>query len=333
MREFIVKRILIAAAVLLPAANFININNNVQAFEMNNQFFEKPAEANPLLPDWTGPYSGVPPFDKVKVEHFKPALEAAMAENLAEIDKIAANKSAPTFDNTIAEMERAGKALSRVGIIYSIYAGTMSSPEMRAVEREMGPKFAAMNDRITQNEALFKRIETVYNSPEKSKLSPEQQRLTWRYYTNFVRAGAKLVAAEKKRLSEINQTLAGLYTKFSQNLLADETEKFLVLKSEADLAGLPQSVKDAAAQIAASKNLKGSWVIANTRSSVDPFLTYSDRRDLREKVWKMFVNRGDNADKNDNNAIIPEILQLRAERARIGVWKTRWRKRPNARCI
>jgi peptidyl-dipeptidase Dcp len=327
MREFIVKRILIAAAVLLPAANFININNNVQAFEMNNQFFEKPAEANPLLPDWTGPYSGVPPFDKVKVEHFKPALEAAMAENLAEIDKIAANKSAPTFDNTIAEMERAGKALSRVGIIYSIYAGTMSSPEMRAVEREMGPKFAAMNDRITQNEALFKRIETVYNSPEKSKLSPEQQRLTWRYYTNFVRAGAKLGAAEKKRLSEINQTLAGLYTKFSQNLLADETEKFLVLKSEADLAGLPQSVKDAAAQIAASKNLKGSWVIANTRSSVDPFLTYSDRRDLREKVWKMFVNRGDNADKNDNNAIIPEILQLRAERAKLLGYETHahWR--------
>jgi peptidyl-dipeptidase Dcp len=324
MRNFTLPQFLLSAAVAALAAflmtNFMSSKNEVHASEINDESAAPTStanETNPLLTLWAEPYGGVPPFDKVKIEYFKPALEAAMAENLAEIDKIAGDRSAPTFENTIAAMERTGKTLSRVGIIYSIWNGTMSSPEMRNVEREMGPKLAAFNDKITQNEALFKRIEAVYNAREKSNLTPEQKRLTWRYYTNFVRAGAKLAAPEKKRLSEINQQLAGLYTRFSQNLLADETDLFLVLKTETELAGLPQSVKDAAAQLAASKNLQGAWVIANTRSSVDPFLTYSARRDLREKVWKMFVNRGDNGDKNDNNAIITEILQLRAERAKL----------------
>ncbi|MBK8809929.1 MAG: M3 family metallopeptidase [Acidobacteria bacterium] len=290
------------------------------AFVMNEFRIEKrvqAAETNPLLAEWTGNYGGVPAFDKVKVADFKPALETAMAENLKEIDAIANSAAAPTFENTIAQMERAGAMLDRVGSIYNVWTSVMSTPELRAVEREMGPKLAAFNDKITQNSALFKRIEAVYNSPKKSKLTPEQQRLTWRYYTNFVRAGAKLGETEKKRLSEINQSLAGLYTRFSQNLLADENDPFVELGSEADLAGLPQSLRDAAAATAESKGMKGKWAIANTRSSVDPFLTYSDRRDLREKVWRMFVNRGDNGDKNDNNAIIPQTLQLRAERAKL----------------
>ncbi|MBK7708114.1 MAG: M3 family metallopeptidase [Acidobacteria bacterium] len=290
------------------------------AFVMNEFRIEKrvqAAETNPLLAEWTGNYGGVPAFDKVKVADFKPALETAMAENLKEIDAIANSAAAPTFENTIAQMERAGAMLDRVGSIYNVWTSVMSTPELRAVEREMGPKLAAFNDKITQNSALFKRIEAVYNSPKKSKLTPEQQRLAWRYYTNFVRAGAKLGEAEKKRLSEINQSLAGLYTRFSQNLLADENDPFVELGSEADLAGLPQSLRDAAAATAESKGMKGKWAIANTRSSVDPFLTYSDRRDLREKVWRMFVNRGDNGDKNDNNAIIPQTLQLRAERAKL----------------
>jgi peptidyl-dipeptidase Dcp len=290
------------------------------AFVMNDFRVEKQvraAETNPLLAEWTGNYGGVPAFDKVKVEDFKPALETAMAENLKEIDAIANSPAAPTFENTIAEMERAGAMLDRVGSIYNVWTSVMSTPELRAVEREMGPKLAAFSDKITQNSALFKRIEAVYNSPKKSKLTPEQQRLTWRYYTNFVRAGAKLGDTEKARLSEINQSLAGLYTRFSQNLLADENDPYVELGSEADLAGLPQSLRDAAAATAESKGMKGKWAIANTRSSVDPFLTYSDRRDLREKVWRMFVNRGDNGDKNDNNAIIPQTLQLRAERAKL----------------
>lgn len=288
-------------------------------FVMNNSEThaadEPPFEV--LLSEWSGPFGGVPAFDKVRVSHFKQAIEKGIADNLAEIDRIANNPEPPTFDNTIAGMERAGHALDRAATFYYLWTSNMSSPEMRVVEREMGPKLAAFGDQVTQNEALFKRIAAVYNSPEKAKLTPEQQRLTWRTYTNFVRAGAQLDAAKKKRLAEINQSLAGLFTRFSQNLLADESDLFVEIKDEKDLAGLPQSLRDAAAQTAEAKKLKGSWVIANTRSSVDPFLTYSDRRELREKVWKMFVNRGDNGDKNDTNEIITEILQLRVERAKL----------------
>ncbi len=284
-------------------------------------------EVNPLLNEWTGNYGGVPPFDKVKVEHFKPAMEKAMADALQRIEKIANSLEPPTFENTIAELERNDRRLNRVLAVYFVWSSAMSSPEFQAVEREIQPKLAEFSDKIYQNEALFKRIEAIYNSPEKSKLTEEQRRLVWFYYTNFIRAGAKLDAEQKKRLSEINQELARLYTKFSQNLLADETEKFLVLKDESELAGLPQSVRDAAAQAAVAKGLKGSWVILNTRSSIEPFLTYSERRDLREKAWRMFVNRGDNGDKNDNNAVISEILRLRAERAKLLGYKSHahWR--------
>jgi peptidyl-dipeptidase Dcp len=284
-------------------------------------------EKNPLLAQWSGPYGGIPPFDQVKVADFKPALEAAMAENLSEVERIANDSAPPTFENTIAAMERAGRTLGRVQTVYGIWSSTMNGAEFQVVEREMAPRMAAFNDKITQNRALFKRIEAVYNSPEKARLSSEQQRLAWLYYTNFVRAGARLDDTSKARLSEINQKLAGLYTRFSQNLLADETDRFLELKSEAELAGLPQSIRDAAQTAAAAKKIPGSWVIMNTRSSVEPFLTYSDRRDLREKAWQMFVMRGDNGDERDNNAIITEILQLRAERAKLLGYKTHahWR--------
>jgi peptidyl-dipeptidase Dcp len=275
------------------------------------------ATANPLLAKWEGPYGGVPPFDRVQVNQFKPALETGMPESLAEVDRIAKDLASPTFDNTIAALERAGRTLDRVQTIYGVFGSTMNGPEFQVVQREMAPRLAAFGDQITQNEALFKRIEAVYNSPDKSRLTPEQQRLTWFYYTNFVRDGARLAPDAKARLGQINQKLAGLYTQFSQNILAEETNQFILLKSEADLAGLPQSVREAAVAAAATMNQPGTWVIMNTRSSVDPFLTYSDRRELREKAWRMFVNRGDNGDEHDNNTIVTEILQLRAERARL----------------
>jgi peptidyl-dipeptidase Dcp len=271
---------------------------------------------NPLLAEWTGPYGGVPPFDRVRIEHFRPALEAAMAQELAEVERIASNPQPATFENTIAALERTGRVTGRVGTVYGIWGGNMSTPEFQAVEREMAPRLAAYSDQITQNAALFRRIEAVYNSPQKSSWTPEQQRLAWRYYTNFVRAGAQLDAAKKARLSEINQRLAQLYTNFSQNVLKDENEQTVVIENEAELAGLPQSLREAAAAAAASRGMQGKWVITNTRSSTDPFLTYSDRRDLRERVWRMFVNRGD-AGATDNSAIISEILKLRAERANL----------------
>lgn len=250
-----------------------------------------------------------------------------MAENLTEIDKIAKASDAPTFENTIVALERAGQTLDRVTTIYGVWGSTMASPEFQVVQREMAPKLAAFNDQITQNEALFKRIESIYNSPDKKNLTSEQQRLAWLYYTNFVRSGAKLDAKAKARLSAINQELAGLFTKFGQNVLFEEDNQFITLKSEDELKGLPQSVRDAEAASAVTKKQPGSWVIMNTRSSVEPFLTYSDRRDLREKVWRMFIMRGDNGDEHDNNATISQILQLRAERARLLGYQTHahWR--------
>ena len=310
MRDLIIRTFVLLFASAMIAAILVKSDNHSSAMNLN-------ADNNPLLAKWEGPYGGVPPFDRVQIPLFKPALEAAMAQQLAETQKIADNPAPPDFENTIVALERTGRTLDRVSTLYYVWSSTMNSPEFQVVQREMEPRLAGLLDQIFQNEPLFKRIEAVYNSPAKAKLKPEQQRLVWLYYTNFVRAGARLDANAKKRLSEINQQLAGLYTNFSQNVLAEETDQFIVLKSEAELAGLPQSLRDAAAAAAETKKQPGTWVITNTRSSIDPFLTYSDRRDLREKAWRMFINRGDNGGEHDNNAIITEILQLRAERAKL----------------
>src|SRR6185436_19141151 len=279
-----------------------------------------PAEAavpNPLLAAWVGPYGGVPPFADVRVEQFKPALEAGMSQALGRIDAIAASKEPPSFENTIAALERADRTLDRVTSVYGIYGSTLSTPEFQAVEREMAPRLAAFEDRVTQNSALFARIAAVYDARERSNLSSEQQRLAWLYYTNFVRAGARLDAPAKKRVAEINERLAALFTNFNQNVLADETDYTLVLENEGELAGLPPSLRSAAAAAAEERGKAGKWAILNTRSSMEPFLTYSDRRDLRERVWRTYFSRCDHGDAKDNNRIITEILKLRAERARL----------------
>lgn len=271
---------------------------------------------NPLIKDWTGPYGGLPPFDKVKVNQFKPALTTAMMANLQEISAIVKTPAPANFDNTIAAMERTGRMLERVQTVYGIWSSNMSSDDFQKVEAEMEPQMAAFYDQIMQNSDLFRRIETVYNSPEYKTLTPEQQRLTWTYYTNFIRAGARLDDAAKTRLSEINQQLATFYTQFSQNQLADESGKYLVLSKE-DMEGISASGKDAAAAAATKKKQEGKYVITNTRSSIDPFLTYAENRSIREKAWRMFISRGDNGDEHDNNKIISDILKLRRERAQL----------------
>jgi peptidyl-dipeptidase Dcp len=273
-----------------------------------------PPRVNPLLEPWSGPHGGVPPFDRVRVADFKPAMETAMAENLAEIDAISSNPAAPSFENTIAALERSGHPFNRVSAIYGVWSTSMNTGEFQAVERELQPKLAAFADRVYQNAALFSRIAAVYQS--EADLSEVQKRLCWYYYTNFERAGAKLPQQAKARVAAINERLASLFANFSQNLLADEANHVLYLKDERDLQGLPPALR-AAARSAAIRNGRDGWAILNTRSSMDPFLTYSQRRDLREIVWRTYYGRGDNGDAHDNKKIISEILSLRAERANL----------------
>ncbi len=273
------------------------------------------AYAGPLTAQWQGPWGGVPPFGQFKVADIKPAMERGMADNLADIDRIASNAESPTFENTIAAMERAGGAFQRAYAVYLAYANAMNDSGMQAVQADVEPKLAAMKDRIVQNAKLFGRIAAVYERRDELNLTPEQQRLLWLDYTSFVRQGSKLSAADKEKLSALNQQLATLSTRFFQNVLAEETQ--MVLLGEKDLEGLSPVLREQAKAAAAARGNPGQWAIVNTHPSVDPFLTFSTRRDLREKVWRMFIMRGDNGDVHDNNAIITEMLLLRARKAKL----------------
>jgi len=266
---------------------------------------------NSLLANWEGPYSGVPAFDKVKLEDLKPALEWGMARQLAEIDQITANSEEPTFWNTMVPLEKAGEDLSRVFSYWGIWSSNNSSPEFRAIQGEMAPKLSQFSSKITQNEALFKRIEHVYNDKASlAKLTPEAQRIVKNSYEGLVRSGAKLDESKKKRYAEIQQRLSVLHTNFGNNVLNDE-QSYTTFLTEDQLGGLSDAFKNSI------KTDDGRWAIKNTRSSMDPFLRYSTERDLRKTIWENYYNRGDNGGEFDNNAIIAEILQLRDERVKL----------------
>ncbi|HBS33264.1 MAG TPA: peptidase M3, partial [Parvularcula sp.] len=266
-----------------------------------------------FLAEWTGPFEGTPAFDKMDLTQLKPALEAGMAMNLAEVDAIANNPEAPTFENTILALEDAGRDLSRVFTYYGILSGNMSTPEFRAIQQEMAPKLADFQSKITQNEKLFARVRAVYQSPRLKRMRPDQQRLVWLSYNGFASNGATLEGAAKARYAAINKRLAELHTKFANNVLHDE-ESYVTYLKKSDLGGLSDSLVKAAAAAAEARGRKGEYAITNTRSSMDPFLTYSTNRPLREKVWRTYYDRGDNGDEFDNNAVIAEILALRDER-------------------
>lgn len=272
------------------------------------------ATKNILLQPWTGPYGGVPPWDKVKPELFAPAFDAAIAERRAEIQRIASQRAAPTFENTIVALERAGRTLERVETLFDVMSANMQSPEYQALDRELAPKRAAADDEITFNEALFRRIASVH--AHDAGLTPERRRLTARVHDRLVRRGAKLDAAQKARLGAINQELATAFADFASKVLADENT-WVVIDDAADLAGLPPAMASSYRAAAEERGLSGKWAVVNTRSSVDPFLTLSTRRELREKVWRAFVRRGDNGDAHDTKATIARIVKLRAERAHL----------------
>ncbi|MFE8582490.1 M3 family metallopeptidase [Sphingomonas sp. NCPPB 2930] len=280
---------------------------------------------NPLLSPWTGPYGGVPPWDKVRPELFPAAFEAALAERRQEYDRIANDPAKPSFANTFVPMQNAGQTLNRVMTLFGVMTGNMNNPAYQALDREWSPKLSKASDEITFNPKLFARIEAIYRTRDTSGLDAQQKRLVTRTYDSFVRQGAKLTPAQKAELSAFNQNLAINFSEFSQRLLADEGTAIIVT-DEARLAGLPDSVKAVAKAAAAERGQQG-WAIVNTRSAVDPVLTFATDRALREQVWRAFTKRGDNGDINDTKATIARIVRLRANRAHLLGFKTHadWR--------
>jgi peptidyl-dipeptidase Dcp len=268
---------------------------------------------NILIEEWTGPYEGVPAFDKLSVDAIKTAVEEAMALNLAEIETIANNAEASTFENTIVPMESAGKALNRVFAYYGIMGSNVSSPEFRAVQTELAPKLSEFNSKISQNEKLFQRVKAVYDASQITPLEPQAHRVVDLTYKGFEMNGANLNSEKKERYAAINKALSSLYTKFANNVLHDE-ENYVTYLTEDQLDGLAEGYVKSAAKISSDKGQDGKYAITNSRSSMDPFLTYSTERELRKQVWTNYYSRGDNGDDYDNNQLIAEILKLRKER-------------------
>jgi peptidyl-dipeptidase Dcp len=277
--------------------------------------------ANPLLTSWSTPF-GLPPFESITPEHYRPAFDTALAEQQAEIKAIADNTDAPSFANTIEAMERGGASLKRVGGVFFNLSGSHTNEAIQAIERDLAPVLAKHRNSIFMNEALYKRVAELYEKRESLGLTPEQARVLDRYHTIFVRAGAKLQGEEKKRLAAVTERLASLGTQFAQNVLADEKSYQLVLDTESDLEGLPSFLREAAAQAAEERGLSGKYVITLSRSSIEPFLQFSKRRDLREQAFKGWASRGDTGGATDNKAIIAEMAALRAERAKLLGYET-----------
>ncbi|HEX8899941.1 M3 family metallopeptidase [Vitreimonas sp.] len=274
------------------------------------------ANQDPLLKPWTGPHGGVPPWDQARVELLAPALELGLALQEAEVQVIATNPAAPTFDNTIAAMQDAGRHIDRATTIFGVMTDNVSTPAVQEVEAEWSPRITAAYNAITFNRALFQRIDTLYQNRANLGLTAEQLRLLERTRDQFVRAGAAATPEQQARLGAINEELSSKFADFGRRLLADENTA-IYITNRRDLAGLPPNIVAALAAAATERGRPGEWAVVNTRSSVDPFLTFSTNRALRQRVWTAFKNRGDNGDANDTNSIIADILRLRAERAQI----------------
>ena len=292
---------------------------------------EAQASGNPFYQVWDTPF-GIPPFGQIKDEHYMPAFEKGMAENLIEIDSIANNPEPPTFANTLEALERSGKLLTKVQRVFYNLVSSNTNPKLQELQRELSPLISAHYDKITLNEALFERVETVYQARESLDLSKEQLKLLTDTRKLFVRSGALLHFEQKEHITAINAQISELTTAFGQNLLA-ETNGFELVLAESDLDGLSEGVIAAAAETAAQKMEKaesdeekakyeGKYVFTPHRSSMYPFLTESNRRDLREQLYTAYVQRGDNDNETDNKESAAQIAKLRAERAQLMGYET-----------
>ena len=271
---------------------------------------------NPFFSEWNTPY-GVAPFDKIENEHFKPAFLAGMEEQKLEIDAITSNPDEPTFENTIKTYEYSGDLLSRVSRIFGALNSANTSDEIQAINLDMSPLLSKHSDDIALNEKLFEKVKSVYDNRDKFNLNEEENRLLDEMYKDFVRSGANLSDTDKEKLRAFNEELSLLSVKFGQNLLAETNGFKLIIEDEADLTGLPQSVRNQAASMAASLDMPGKWVFTIQVPSMTPFLTYSDRRDLREKLYTAYIMKGDNDNEFDNKEIIARMASLRLERSNL----------------
>ena len=289
---------------------------NLLTIIMTSLFLVNCNNSNPIMTQWSDKsslFGGVPAFDKMSPELVKEAMLKGMEISLKDIDKIANNLDSPTFENTIEEMERSGKLLNDVYSYYGILSSNMSSPEFRKIQSELAPKLSEYSSLISQNEKLFKRVSAIYEDSKTNPLENDQQRVLDLRFKSFVMNGAALDRNKKKRYAEINLELSKLYNDFSNNVLHDE-ENYVTYLDKSQLTGLSDGFIKSAKKIAQDKGFEDKFAITNTRSSMDPFLTYSTEREIREVVWKNYYSRGDNGGEFDNNQIIAEILKLRKER-------------------
>ncbi|AXK71597.1 M3 family peptidase [Lysobacter sp. TY2-98] len=256
-----------------------------------------------------------PQFDKIKDTDFAPAFDRGMAEQLKEIDAIANNKAAPTFDNTIIPLEKSGQILRRAQTVFGNLVGADTNPTRDKLDSQYSPKFAAHYDAIALNPKLFARIEKLYTTRDSLNLDPESKRLVEKYYQDFVRSGAKLDDAQKARLKAINAEMAKLGTQFSQNVLAERNDMAIVVDNKADLAGLPEEAIAATAKAATDHKMPGKYVIELVNTTIQPPLTFLENRALREKIFKASIARGSRGNKFDNTGIVSQVAKLRAEKA------------------
>ena len=271
---------------------------------------------NPFLGKYTTPY-GIPPFEQIKVEHYKPAFVKGIEEHKKEIDAIVNNKKPATFENTIAALDRCGELLNKVASVFYGQNSACTSDEMQAVSREISPLLSQHSDDITMNAALFKRVKYVYDHQSEEKLDKEQKKLLEETYKSFVRSGANLSADKQEQLRKLNQEISMLQLTFGQNMLAETNAFQLIIDNKDDLAGLPQNLIASAAEVAKERGLDGKWVFTLHNPSVMPFLQYSDRRELRERMYKGYISRGCQGGKNDSREVVKKLVKARLEKARL----------------
>ncbi|QDP00778.1 M3 family metallopeptidase [Thalassotalea sp. PS06] len=290
--------------------------NQQAATEQVAQTSASAEQSNPFYSEYDTPF-GIAPFEQIKIEHYMPALEKGIAEQKAEILAIANSDEAPTFENTIEAMEKSGDLLTKVTNVFYGLIGSMSTPEMQAISKEVSPKLSKLSDDVYLNEDLFKRVKAVYDQKDELELNTEQNTLLEKTYKGFVRGGANLNTEDKATLRDLNEQLSKLSIQFGENLLNETNDFELVIDNEEDLNGLPEGIIAAAANTASERGHEGKWVFTTHRPSFYPFLTYSTKRDLREQLFYAYTHRGDNDNKNDNKKIAAKMASLRYQRAQV----------------